>query len=184
MKEKIFELIKTNLKNPKLYIGLFVVFVIVLLLFPYIDANYFYYSRVEKRIDILDKVTEMDKEVIQNNIILKEEYNSILNEISKQKDGSLGSVFVTKSSNEVQRYKFLSGALLSWIVAIICLFVKMEKWWYKLFGLLIFGLIGGGIGYISMILPTVISPMCNYIIMPILQCILFGMLITGGNESN
>ena len=120
MKEKIFELIKTNLKNPKFYIGLFVVLVIVLLLFPYIDANYFYYSRVEKRIDILNKVTEMDEEIIQ-----KEEYNSILNEISKQKDGSLGSVFVTKNSSEVQRNKFLSGALLSWIVAIVCLFVKM-----------------------------------------------------------
>lgn len=184
MKEKIFELIKTNLKNPQLYIGLFIVLVIVLLLFPYIDANYFYYSRVEKRIDILDKVTEIDKAEIQDNIILKEEYNSILNEISKQKDGSLGSVFVTKSSNVVKKYKFLSGALLSWVVAVICLFVKMEKWWYKLFGLLIFGLIGGGIGYISMILPTVISPMCNYIIMPILQCILFGMLITGGNKSD
>lgn len=184
MKEKIFELIKTNFKNPKLYIGLFAILVIGLLLFPYIDANYFYYSRVEKRINILDKVTQIDKDEVENNTILKEEYYSILNEISKQKDGSLGSVFVTKNSYVVKKYKFLSGALLSWIVAIICLFVKMEKWWYRLFGLFIFGLLGAGIGYISMILPTVISPLCNYIIMPILQCVLFGMLITSNNESN
>lgn len=184
MKEKIFELIKTNLKNPKLYIGLFIVLVIGLLLFPYIDANYFYYSRVEKRINILDKVTKIDRDEIENNTILKEEYYSILNEISKQKDGSLGSVFITKNSNVVKRYKFLSGALLSWVVAIICLFVKMEKWWYKFFGLLVFGLFGAGIGYISMILPTVISPVCNYIIMPILQCILFGMLITSSSKSS
>ena len=74
MKEKIFELFKTNLKNPKLYIGLFIILVMVLLLFPYIDANYFYYSRVEKRINILDKVTEIDKDEVQNNTILKEEY--------------------------------------------------------------------------------------------------------------
>ena len=51
-------------------------------------------------------------------------------------------------------------------------------------GLLIIGLIGGVIGYISMILPTVISPICNYIIIPILQCILFGMLITASDENN
>ena len=70
MQEKIFELIKTNLKNPKLYIGLFIILVIVLPLFPYIDANYFYYSRVEKRINILDKVTKIDKDEIENNNIL------------------------------------------------------------------------------------------------------------------
>lgn len=41
MKEKIFDLIKENLKNPKLYLGLFIVIIVILLLFPYIDANFF-----------------------------------------------------------------------------------------------------------------------------------------------
>jgi hypothetical protein len=60
-------------------------------------------------------------------LYLKEGYYSILNEISKQKEGRLGSVFITKNSNVVKRYKFLSGVLLCWIVAIICLFVNMDK---------------------------------------------------------
>ena len=54
LKEKIFELFKQNIKNPNLYVTLFIIIMIVLILFPYIDANYFYYSRVEKRINILN----------------------------------------------------------------------------------------------------------------------------------
>ena len=52
MVEKVFDIIKDNLKNPKLYIALLTIIVVILLLFPYIDANFFYYNRVEKRIDI------------------------------------------------------------------------------------------------------------------------------------
>ena len=54
VKEKVFELLKTNLKNPKLYVGLFIILIVAVLLFPYIDANWLYYGRVEKRIEILD----------------------------------------------------------------------------------------------------------------------------------
>lgn len=48
MVEKIFDAIKSNLKNPKLYIGILVLLLCGLLLFPYIDANVFYYQRVKK----------------------------------------------------------------------------------------------------------------------------------------
>lgn len=182
MKEKIFDLIKENLKNPKLYLGLFIVIIVILLLFPYIDANFFYYNRVERRIDILTKALEIDKEKINDNEILKEEYRSILNEIGKQKDGSLGSVFITQNSEMVNRWKFFTGAVVLWIIAFICLFVKMDSWWYKIFGFVLFGIIGCLVGYIFMILPTVISPKCNYIMVPILQLVIFGILITGTNK--
>lgn len=90
MFEKIFDIIKTNLKNPKLYITLLVLLVIILLLFPYIDANIFYYQRVNNRVEVLSKISELDADKISNNEILQAEYNSILQEIEKQKEGSFG----------------------------------------------------------------------------------------------
>lgn len=183
LKEKIFELFKQNIKNPNLYVTLFIIIMIVLILFPYIDANYFYYSRVEKRINILNEITELDENRFSNNEILQNEYLSILKEIEKQKDGSLGSVFITDNSQTVNRNKFLSGAVLSWVIAMVSLFIKMEKWWYKLVSLLLFGIIGMALGYFSTIIPTIVSPKCNYIFMPIMQCVVFGMLITGGHNT-
>ena len=182
MKEKVFELLKTNLKNPKLYVVLFIMLIVAVLLFPYIDANWFYYGRVEKRIEILDQMSKIDIETISDTPILIDEYNSILQEIRKQKDGSIGSIFITESSKEVKRNKFIWGGFLCWILSIIYLFIKMEKFWYKIFGFILFGLFGAGVGYVSMILPTIISPLCNYIFMPFLECILLGMFITSSNK--
>ena len=48
MKDLIVNLIKNNLKNLKLYIGLFALLLVVLLLFPYIDANFFIMSVLKK----------------------------------------------------------------------------------------------------------------------------------------
>ena len=106
MLEKIFDLIKNNFKNPKLYVFLLVILLTVLVLFPYIDANFFYYNRVNDRIDILTKVSEINVEQIQENEILHKEYNSILAEIDKQSTGSVGSVFIKESNNTVNLIKY------------------------------------------------------------------------------
>lgn len=182
MVEKIFDLIKENLKNPKLYIILFIVLIIILLLFPYIDANFFYYNRVEKRVAILKEVLEIEQGKVEDNSILKAEYDSILNEIEKQKEGSLGSVFRLQSSNKEKCWKFVTGALVSIVLAILCLFIKLEKKWQKIVGVLFFILVGAGLGYVSMIIPTVITPKCNYFLMPLLQLTLFGLLATYSNK--
>ena len=112
MFEKIFDLIKNNFKNPKLYVFLLVVLLTVLVLFPYIDANFFYYNRVNDRIDILTKVSEINVEQIQENEILYKEYNSILTEIEKQSSGNIGSVFIKEADNTVNLIKFITGGVL------------------------------------------------------------------------
>lgn len=182
MVEKIFDLIKENLKNPKLYIFLFIALIIILLLFPYIDANFFYYNRVEKRVAILKEVLEIEQKELENNLILKAEYDSILNEIEKQKEGSLGSVFRLQSSNKEKFWKFTTGSLVSIALAILCLFIKLEKKWQKIAGILFFMLIGTVLGYVSMIIPIVITPKLNYFLMPLLQLTLFGLLVTYSNK--
>lgn len=91
---------------------------------------------------------EIDKDKINEAPELIAEYQNILEEISKQKDGSLGSVFITNNTEEVKRNKFLTGAIISWFVAILCLFIKMNNKWGKIIGLLFFvilGMIFGGI---------------------------------------
>lgn len=183
MVEKVFDIIKDNLKNPKLYIALLTIIVVILLLFPYIDANFFYYNRVEKRIDILKAVSDIETEKIENNPILKAEYENILEEISKQKEGSLGSVFITNNTSKVSRYKFLTGAIWSWLVGVLCLFIKIDKVSQRIVGILFFAILGCILGYISTLIPTIIDPKCNYILMPILQLVLLGVLVTNNRNS-
>ena len=181
--EKIFEIIKNNLKNPKLYVAFVVMILIILLLFPYIDANFFYYNRVEKRITILQEFSQIHVEQIRENPVLLNEYESILSEISKQKDGSLGSIFITTASLEVRRNKFIFGALLPFLLGLLCVFIKMERRWYKLFGLIVFTILGFLLGMLATVIPTIFTPLCNYLLVPFLQIILLGLLLTSGNKN-
>lgn len=183
MGEKIFEIIKNNLKNPKLYIVILVMAVIVIIIFPYIDANFLLYNRVEKRITILQDFSEIDYEKIEGNVVLRDEYESILSEISKQKEGSLGSLFITKCSEKVKKYKFITGALIFLAVGVMCIFVKMEKWWHRIVGLLFLGVVGGIMGKVSVMIPTIVSPIFNYIFMTLIQIVLIGPLVTSVSQS-
>lgn len=182
MSEKIFDFLKDNFRNPKLYIVLLASVFLFLLLFPYIDANIFYYSRVEKRISILQEISEIDQEALKNSPVLAEEYESILFEISKQKDGSIGSIFISKTTKEIQQYKFISGGFLSWLLALICLFMKIEKASNKIIGIFFFLILGCGLGYIAQLFPIIIQPVCNYIGVPLLQFILLGILAMSMNK--
>lgn len=69
----IFQSIKRNLKNPKLYLFIFILFLVILLVFPYVDANFFYYDRLQKRLDILKKCLEIDDQKLAQAQLLKQE---------------------------------------------------------------------------------------------------------------
>lgn len=51
--ELIVDFLKRNYKKPKLWFGILGILVFIILIFPYIDSNTFYYTRMEKRISIL-----------------------------------------------------------------------------------------------------------------------------------
>ena len=59
--DKVIELIvswiQQNFKNPKLYAIFAAVIVVIALVFPYIDANFFFYNRIEKRVNILHSLS-------------------------------------------------------------------------------------------------------------------------------
>lgn len=186
MFEKIFDLIKNNFKNPKLYVFLLVILLTVLVLFPYIDANFFYYNRVNDRIDILTKVSEIDVEQIRENEILYKEYTSILNEIEKQSVGSVGSVFIKEADNTVNLIKFITGGALVWLVALFCLFIKgFKNWGYRILGFVVFVGLGCVFGLLAKAIPTIANPMINFVGFPVLLIIVIALLATGGkNKKN
>lgn len=169
MKEKLIEQIVRNVRNPKFYILLIILLVLVLLLFPYIDANYFYYNRVRQRVEILDKICQIDLQIIQNNEVLTSEYNSILEEISIQKNNSLNSIFIKETNKTVNTNKFISGAIVLFILGIISIFLKYESVIYKFFAFIIFGIMSIIFGYVAVLIPTIISPTFNYVFAPLLE---------------
>ena len=183
MIEKVFDLIKVNLKNPKLYIFVLVILMIGLLVFPYVDANVFYYNRVENRIKILQMISTLDKETIESNPILKNEYNNILSEIDKQKDGSLGSIFSNTQDRTVLILKFITGGCLFWLLGICSLFVRYEKKLYKLICFVVILAVGALSGGLATIIPTVVNPLVNYICYPIVLIVIICLLATYSGKS-
>lgn len=155
----------------------------VLVLFPYIDANFFYYSRISNRIDILIKASEINVEELQNNEILLNEYNSILAEVEKQSSGSVGGVFIKETTNTVNLLKFITGGALLWIAAIMCFFIKgFNNFGYRILGFVVFAGIGCILGLVAQAIPTFANPMVNYIGFPVLIIIIIALIATGGKN--
>lgn len=90
--DALLGIFKNNYKRPRLWISLGAIVVVFILIFPYIDSNFFYYSRMEKRIQILEKLMSLDEETINNNLAYKEEYDSILQEVVQQRERSVSSI--------------------------------------------------------------------------------------------
>lgn len=174
IKRIIFDYIQENIKNPRFYALLIALVILILLIFPYIDANVFYFNRVEKRIDILEKADAVGKDGFSNPI-LQAEYDSILEEISRQEKGSIGNILIIHGSSIEKNIKFVTGALIPIIFAFVCIFaIKGIK--NKILGVILFLLIGGIAGFIARIIPTIINPIINYIAFPVLFLVLIIIL--------
>ena len=65
--EELVELFKRNYRRPRLWLFIVIVLFITVLIIPYIDSNFFYFSRMEKRINVLEKVMALDEEKINSN---------------------------------------------------------------------------------------------------------------------
>lgn len=173
--ELIVSWIQKNLRNPKFYAALAVMVIIVILIFPYIDANFFFFNRIEKRVEILQSLSEIDMEKVSRLPVLQKEYDSILSEIEKQREWSISGVIASEQSSTASNnslFKFLSGGSFAWIIALCVPFMntfKDKK--TKVFGFLLLILLGGFLGGIGYIIPTISNPWVNYIGFPILQLI-------------
>lgn len=180
-------------KNAKIFWAIILsVFVVFLLLYPYIDANYLVYNRINQRVDILDKITKLDIEVINSNALLKEEYDSILKEIESAQDKSIINITSINDSKEDEKIKFISGGFLFWFVSVFVLFAKskqpvsrMKKIVNNMLSTLLCIGIGCLLAYIGKALPTFINVWVNAVAFPIIQLAIVGLLVYGtSNKKN
>ncbi len=192
--ESIFDILTKNYKRPGLWVTLCILFFCFVLLFPYIDSNFFYFARIEKRIDVLEHIMELDEEQVNSNPAYIQEYNNILSEIEQQNDRTVNSPinkindFVNKIINldvdEGNRViKFLTGAI--WFVILtICIpfmktFKKKSDKWIALVMVIILTLL---VGFVSAIIPIIIHPVVNYVGVPLVQIIFLINLILKTNK--
>lgn len=194
--EELLAIFKKNYKKPRLWICLGIIVFCVVLLFPYIDSNFFYFSRMEKRIDILKKVMELDETKINSNPAYMNEYQSILQEIEQQSDRSINSV-MNKTSNYINHIvaigkgqgnswiKFFTGAIWAIIVTIWVPFMNtFKKRSDKFLAFVLMLIISMVMGWFFSIIPIIITPLFNYIGIPVLQIIVVIIVLSKSNNKN
>lgn len=194
--ESMFDLLTKNYKRPGLWVTLGILFFCFVLLFPYIDSNFFYFSRIEKRIDVLEHVMELDAEKVNSNQAYIEEYNNILSEIEQQNDRTVNSPInkIIHFANRIinldvdegnKVVKFFTGTI--WFVILtICIpfmktFKKKSDKWIAFVMVIIFTLI---VGFVSAIIPTIIHPVVNYVGIPLIQIIFLIFLLVKTSKKN
>ena len=188
--KKIVE-IATGKKAKVFWAVILGVFILFLVLYPYIDANFLIYNRINRRIEILEKLTDLDTAKINNNTYLQSEYDSILSEIVSAQNKSFGSISNSVDTSENQNIKFISGGFLFWLVSIILLFSKnnnQDSFFKKIFNKFLPIILCVGIGYILALIgkniPTFINVWVNAILFPIIQFAFIGLLVYGTQGNN
>ena len=187
---KLFEQILSQKKGIKVVGWIFIIIILIIIVFyPIIDANFLYYSRANKRIDIVQKILELDTEELKKDKRLEDEYNSILNDMNNQDENYINNIFVKETSKKNNIIKFVSGAWMFTIVALILPFSKDKKTGRKfsmnnILGAIVCLGIAWLIGYICILIPNIISMGVNIILYEFILIFLAYTISTSGNKSN
>ena len=187
--ELIVDFLKRNYKKPKLWFGILGILVFIILIFPYIDSNTFYYTRMEKRISILEHLTQLDETAINSNPVYRQEYESILQEIQLQRERSVNSIATqlfdtvnsswTTGKNQGNKIlKFISGAIWFLIVTIGVPFMNtFKKRSDKLVAFIVMIILSTIVGCIFMAIPIIYRAWINYFVIPIAQLVIVIVLV-------
>ncbi len=194
--DELLNIFKKNYKSPRLWLGIFLLIFCFMLLFPYIDSNFLYFSRMEKRINLLKNVMTLDQIQINSNSVYLNEYESILQEMEQQEDKTINSVM-----NKVYAYvdniydegrsqgntllKFLTGAIWCILVTLCVPFMNtFKKMADKILAFIMLIVITVVVGYICVLIPIIYKPMVNYVGIPLLQIILVCAFVRNSNKKN
>ncbi len=189
--KKLFE-IATG-KKAKIFWAVFLAIIVILLvLYPYIDANFLVFSRINKRIDILERVTQLDLDKINKNSALQKEYNSVIGEISTIREKSVGTITTRLDTYNDKTIKFISGGSLFWLVSLIVLFSKNKKdnisVLKKIFNNVMSAILCVFIGYFCALIgkniPTIINVWLNAVGFPLIQIAIIGLIVYGTSKNN
>lgn len=189
MGEKIFDIVKsfaTGKKN-KLFWGIVIILIILaVIILPYIDANFWYYNRIEKRVNNLSSLVDIKNKMGSNSPELSSEYKSIINEINNAQGKSLFSIF-SKNNNVFEFWvKFISGGIVFTLAGIISIFTKPKsvKSFIKdnLLVFLVCIIIACILAYIFSMIPTLGNVWVNAICTPIIQFFIVYLFIKNQGE--
>lgn len=187
--ELIVDFLKRNYKKPKLWFAILGILVFIILIFPYIDSNTFYYTRIEKRISILEHLTQLDETTINSNPVYRQEYESILQEIQLQRQRSVNSIatqlfdtvnssWTTGKDQGNKILKFISGAIWFLIVTICVPFMNtFKKRSDKLVAFIVMIILSTIVGCIFMAIPIIYRSWINYFVIPIAQLVIVIVLV-------
>ncbi len=188
MGEKIFDLLKTfaSGKSSKVFWTVVIIIcILTLIVFPYIDANFFYYGRIEKRIDNLSSLLALTDKSLEESPELFEEYNNIIQEITNAQEKNITAIIHNSPSNTYEYWiKFASGGLLFSFLGIVCLFQKKKDVQYSfkfflknnLFVFIFCIIIALILAFIFSKIPIIGSVWVNAIAAPIIQIIIMCLL--------
>ena len=185
--DKLWELlvnIMTGRRSRIFWAIIIILVILVVIVYPYIDANFLYYDRIEKRIDNLQKLVDLTGKPLEDSDELKKEYQSIITEIETAREKALSNATNAHDSNRDKLIKFAGGASLWVIVAISVLFLKKkgEKRTFKRFcnnllsSIVCLG-VGSLVGILFTYVPTLGSVDINAAFAPMIQLIILWLII-------
>ena len=176
-------------KGFKLIAWIFIIVIILAIVFyPIIDANFLYYNRTNKRIEIIQKIVNIDENDIKRDSRIEEEYNSILNDMNSQSNNYISNIFQKEPNTGRNIAKFISGAWLFVIVGVIMTF-SLDKNKGKRFTLnnimggILCIVIGAILGFACYKIPNIINFAVNIILYQIILIFLAYTIATSGKKA-
>lgn len=137
---------------------------------------------------------ELDQEKINSNQAYQKEYESILEEIEQQSERSINSV-INRTSNYIHSFidmgkgqgnswiKFFTGAIWALIITVCIPFMNtFKKRSDRVLAFVLMLVISLAIGWFCSIIPIIVTPMINYIGIPILQIVLVIAVVNKGKK--
>ena len=185
---RIFEKVINEKKGFKVIAWSFVILIIIAIIFyPIIDANFLYFNRTNKRIEIIQKIISIDEQDIKRDKRIEDEYNIILDDMNNQRDNYISNIFQKENNKGKNIAKFLAGSWLFILVGIIMPFTKDKKNGKRLTlnnimaGILCL-VIAGIIGFICIKIPNIINFSVNIVLYLIVIIFLTYTIATSGKK--
>ena len=178
-----------NGKNGLRIIAWIFIFVVILaiVIYPIIDANILYFNRVNKRIDILERIIDINENDVKKDKRIEKEYYSIIEAMNAQSVNQTGNIFVRETGVGSNIFKFVSGAWLFAIVGIMLLFTR-DKITGKIFsgnnlaGAITSFVIAAFIGYVCMKIPNIFNIGVNAVLYQIMLISLAYIISKSNNK--
>lgn len=180
------EKLATGKKSRVFWAFVLVLAFIVVMAYPYIDANFLCYDRIEKRLSNLEKLVSISGQTIYENEALNAEYNSILTEVEDSQAKHITLYASNKESKFDYWVKVIGAGALWFIVAFVSLFSKdnnkkltlkiiFKKNIWIFFFCMFIGLL---LGWLLAKIPVIITPWINAIVYIVAEIMVLYLLMT------